>query len=117
MNHQWYFYLSSAMITLLITINKFMKQQPADNKFWGSLWDFYTGTPLAEVTTVGTFSVVWLIGAMYIQDITFLIGNQLNTLPDHPAIACLLGFLGEYFTPRAIRWVGNTIFPGTEEKD
>ena len=114
MNHLWYFYLSTALITLLITLNKFMKKQAIANPYWESVWEFFTGTVLAEVTTVGTFCVVWLVGAMYIGKLTFLIGNQLTGLPDHPAIACLLGFLGEYFTPRAIRWVGNLIFPGTE---
>lgn len=114
MNHLWYYYLSVAFITLLITLNKFMKAQDPAIPYWESVWFFFTGSVLAEVTTVGTFCVVYLVGAMYIQDLTFLIGNQLNDLPNHPAIACILGFLGEYFTPRAIRWVGNTIFPGTE---
>ena len=115
MNHLWYFYLSAALITFLITLNKFMKQQDPSIPYRKSMWEFLTGSVLAEVTTVGTFAVVWLVGAIYIDDVAFLIGNQLHDVQPHPAIAAFLGFAGEYFTPRAIRWIGNMIFPGTGE--
>ena len=101
----WVVYIGFACITHLITLNRFMhNQDPAAKSYRQSLYEFYLGNLTAELVTVGTFVTVWLLGALYISKISFLIGNELRDLPPHPAIAAFLGFAGEWAAPKAIKF-------------
>jgi hypothetical protein len=113
MNYIWYFYLTSAAITHLIGLAVYMKGKPPGSwSFLKEAWHYYTEGPEAALVSIGTFSIVWVLGSIYIDKLAVSYFGILIALPCHPAIAVLLGFMGEFFGPRIIKVVYKWFVPG-----
>lgn len=113
MNGLWYVYLTAAVVAHLIRLVVYMKQRdPGPIK--EELQDFYFGAAESSLTTVGTIGIVWVLGSVYINklDVSFL--NLVVNLPLHPALAFLLGFMGEFFGPKIIKAIYHWFTPGGE---
>lgn len=113
MNLLWYVYLSAAVVAHLIRLVAYMKQQPP-GPLKDELINFYFGSTDASLTTVGTVGIIWTLGTIYIDklDVAFL--NLVVNLPLHPALAFLLGFMGEFFGPKIIKAIYHWFTPGGE---
>ena len=109
----WYIYLSAAVAAHLIRLINYMKQQPP-GPIKGELFDFYFGGPEPSLTTAGTVGIIWVLGSVYIDklDVSFL--SLVLNLPLHPALAFLLGFMGEFFGPKIIKAIYHWFTPGGE---
>lgn len=109
----WYIYLSAAVAAHLIRLVVYMKKQPPGS-LKEELIDFYFNDTEASLTTVGTVGIIWVLGSVYINklDVAFL--NLVVNLPLHPALAFLLGFMGEFFGPKIIKAIYHWFTPGGE---
>jgi hypothetical protein len=109
----WYIYLSAAVAAHLIRLVAYMKQQqPGSLK--NELMDFYFGGQEASLTTVGTIGIIWVLGSVYIDKLGVSFLNLVVNLPLHPALAFLLGFMGEFFGPKIIKAIYHWFTPGGE---
>jgi hypothetical protein len=109
-------YLTVAIITHLIGIAVYMKKMPNGSwPFLKELWKYYTDGTEAALVSVGTFSIVWVLGSIYIDKLQVSYFSVLIGLPCHPAIAALLGFVGEFFGPKAIKAIFKWAVPGGDD--
>lgn len=109
----WYVFLSTAVVTHLIKLAVYMKrQQPGSLR--DELLDYYLGGTEAAITTVGTVGIVWVLGSVYIDKLAVSYLNVVINLPLHPALAFLLGFMGEFFGPKIIKVIYHWFVPGSD---
>lgn len=113
--HLWYVYLTAAVMTHLMTLAIYMKGKPPGSwPFLKEAWHYYTEGTEAILTSIGTFGIVWVLGTVYIDKLQVSYLGVIIDLPLHPAVAFLLGFLGEFFAPRIIRTIYRWVVPGSE---
>jgi len=115
MNDLWYVYVTGAIITHLIRLAAYMKQQPPGSwSFLKEAGDFYFGGTEPALTTTGTIGIIWVLGAVYIDKLGVSFLNLVVALPLHPALAFFLGFIGEFFGPKIIKVIYHWLVPGAE---
>lgn len=113
--HLWYVYLTTAIITHLIGVAVYMKGKPIGSwPFLKELWYFYFASTESAFVSVGTFSLVWVLGSIYIDKLQVSYFGVIHDLPLHPSLAALLGFIGEFFAPRIIKVLYRWAVPGGE---
>lgn len=109
----WGAYILAVVLTVLVKMLQFMHSENAVNvTFKASFANYFIGGKATSLSTITILGFEWLLGAVYIDHLPIVFGDTLGNLPTHPALAFLLGSLGEAFAPMGIKWLSNKIFPG-----
>ena len=108
--HLWVIYIVGAVISTMCSLMGYMLKRPVDDKsMLRAILEFYFDGREPQVTTVLTFSIVWMTGAVYVSDLPIPYTRTIADLPESSVVAFSLGALGEYLGPILIRTIGNGI--------
>lgn len=103
MRHQWIIYILGAVLSTMASLIGYNKKQPPESNLWRNIYNFYFDGEAPAITTVLTFSLVWLLGSIYIEDLQVPGTGFISGLPNVDVVAFFLGALGEFIAPIFIK--------------
>lgn len=109
----WMAFIFAVLLTNLIKIARQMREQAPDKhrSFLEAVGDFFVGDSKATISSITVIAVEWILGAVYIDRLGFGEASWLMSIPQHPAIACLLGSLAEGVAPLLVKPMVKRLFP------
>jgi len=95
------FYFLGLGLNLAWKIAKFLYRYPKTDDYStrAALCEYFFSDKVAGQTTVITFAVVWVLGAVYVGQVSGLL-TEVAGLPQHQSVAFLLGTLAEMLAPK-----------------
>lgn len=109
----WSAYIVAAVFTLSLKLMKYLyEQNKQEITLQKAISEFFLGGNQTAVSSVAILGVEWVFGAIYIDHLTFIFGEALNSVPKHPSIAFLLGSIAEVIAPMGVKALTTRIFPG-----
>jgi hypothetical protein len=108
----WVSYLSAALLVLLYKWGRYVYFAALDESkpvHEATMEWFFEASVANGVSWVVTIGVVWVFGAMYINQVTWSWFSWIREVPVHAAIAFLFGALMEMIAPAVVKLIVSKI--------